>query len=159
MEISLNLLKNIQNLNCDLQQKILGYTYSPQSKELLYDIQDCRFSLDYTKEYYFSKYMVEIENFYEKTDLNWLLDDIFEYISNNIFRIDYYEFWRRVYMLRNMPETEINGYVANVFFQKDIEIQINILWGILTPEERGDVIYFGIELIETDSELEDDHDF
>lgn len=149
-------VRKIQNLSNDLQQKILSYTYSLQPQNLLQDIQDCRESLECTKEYYFIKHMIEVEDFYHKTDLNWLLDDIFEYISNNIFRIHYYDFWRRLYMLRNKCELDINYYVATIFYEKDIETQINILWGILTPPERQDIIYFGIELIETDSDLEDE---
>ena len=51
MEISL--IQNIQNLSCDLQRKILSYTYSPQPQELLYDIETCKETLDSIKEYYF----------------------------------------------------------------------------------------------------------
>ena len=154
-----SLVQKIQNLTSDLQSKILSYTYCPQPCDLLYDIQDYGYSLETTKQFYFTKYMVELEDFYEKTDLNWLFDDILEYIANNIFKIDYYEFWRRLYMLRNSTETEINYYVAYIFYHKDIEIQINILWGILKPDERDDIIYYGIEMIENDSDGEEQDDF
>lgn len=151
-----SLVIRIQSLGNDLQQKILSYTYSPQNYDLLYDIQDYTYSLDTAEEYYFAKYMIEIEDFQYKTDLNWFLDDIFEYISNNIFRIHYYDFWRRLFRLRNKSDEDINHYIATAFYEKTIENQINILWGLLTPEERGDVIYFGIELIDTESEAEND---
>lgn len=157
--MDLSLIERIQSLNDDLQQKILGYTYSPQPKTLLSDICDYRNSLECTKEYYFVKFMVDEEDFVHKTDANWMLDDMFEYVANNIFRIDYYEFWRRLYMLRNMTEVEINGYVCNVFFDKNVETQINIMWGLLTPVEREEIIYYGIDVIDTESELEDHYDY
>ena len=157
-----SLIQKIQMLDHDLQQKILSYTYSCQPRHLLDDIRDYITSLENTKEYYFSKYMVEPEDFYYKTDLVWLLDDINEYISTNIFQLNNYEFWRRSYMLRNSTEDDINYYVTFTFYKKEIEIQINFLWGLLTPSERADIIYYGIEFSDTESEneeQEDDYDY
>jgi hypothetical protein len=150
-------MHRIQNLSTDLQQKILSYTYSTQPRSLLCDIRDYNHSLGDVGEYYFMKYIVDAEEEpYEDSDLHWLLDDIFEYVTNNIFKIDYYDFWRRLFVFRNKTEQHINNYVMTTFHEKNIETQIKIMWGLLTPEERADVIYFGIELIDSDSNFEED---
>jgi len=151
-----SLVHRIQNLDTDLQQKIMSYTYSVQPDGLLRDIRDYNYSLETTQLYYFKKYMIEVEDFHYKTDLNYFLDDIFEYITHNIFKIHYYDFWRRLFVFRDANEDTIQKYVSTTFYETKIEAQIKILWGLLTPEERGDVRYFGMELFDSDSEHEED---
>lgn len=128
------IMQNIQHLSKDVKEHILSYTYSPQPSDLLSDIRDYTYSLDYIKKVYFSR---------------WLLDDIFEYV-NEIFILNYYDFWRRLFVFRNITEEAINNHLLKSFYQKYMQTQINILWGLLTPLERSNIIYLYFQIEDED---------
>jgi len=143
-----SLLSKIKNLPDDIKSHIIKYTYSPQPAELLEDIRDFHSS---------SKYI----NDYIIMDQFWIVGDIFAYITSIMYSTNfthYYKFWRRLFLLQNFINDKIDHYVY--FLEtKPIQTQFNILWGLLTKDERFDVIYFQDEITDFSEHEEEDYDY
>ena len=131
---------NIKKLPIDIVNYIISYTYSPQSKELRYDIQ----SYFKTKKKVFTYYHnMWFDNMYEDSDKTWLINDLFSFANDynpTIFSYvdSFYIIFSRNFMLKS-DHNKIKMYISNLENDK-IDKQINIFWGILTPEERKDFI-------------------
>lgn len=130
----------INKLPIDIVNNIISYTYSPQSKELMNDIK----SYFKTKRKVFADYHdMWFDDIYEDSDKSWLINDLYSFANDYnptifIYVHSFYAIFARLFML-NANRHKINTYISKLENEK-IDKQINIFWGIFTPEERNDFI-------------------
>jgi len=127
----------------DMKQYILGYTYEPQPKLLLGDIIHFQFSYHLMLVWYQNSYQnINYNN--EKINNQIFVYDLFEYFNHNIpVRTANYtekmnQIWKRFPRIKQEKQFEA---MFETFVDKDVESQLRIFWGILTPSERNDFIY------------------
>lgn len=130
----------LHKLPRDIVRHIIPYTYDTQNKKLLDDI----------KNYYDTKHAILVlyeESWQEESDNpdisdyhanEWLINDLFAYSNNYYAGIygfvkSFYNIFRRCLFLKKIKD--INKYVS-ILQKKPVNTQINIFWGLFTPEER-----------------------
>lgn len=163
-----NLKKNIALLPNEICIKILSYTYSPQSPQLCEDIRDYCTTLSEIYSYY-SVYVDEWDES-ELEEKYWLINDIYNYINGYYpiclgYRDHFYRIINRSYTYHysnKKLDFKIDHFLQ-ALQKKGIYCEINIIWGLLTPEERNHFIDYyikSIDLNENHTEEEDeDWDF
>jgi len=130
----------IQKLPSDIKNHIIPYTYSIQSKELRQDIKSYFLTKLIVSKIYYGIWFDDVD---EESDKCWLINDLFAFANDynpTIFGYvdSFYNILSRNIMLKNNNENIIT-YIVKLENEK-IEKQINILWGLFTPEERSDFI-------------------
>lgn len=120
---------------------IIGYTYQPQNKVLLEDIIDYHKSKLNIHKIYNKIYSLFFE-FEPNADLNWLINDIFGYANDynatmNGYIDKFYKILFRNFSLKT--KTQVHQYIF-VLENKAVNTQINILWGLLYPKERNEIL-------------------
>jgi len=130
----------IRKLPDDLIIRIIPYTYSLQPKELIDDINS----------YFYRKKMVTyiyygiwFDSYEENNDKNWLINDIFAFANDYNptmfgYKESFHDIFSRNIMLKK-DKDKFNKYIIHLESEK-VEKQINIFWGLFTPEEREDFI-------------------
>ena len=130
------------DLPMDIIKQIIPYTYSLQSKELLEDIRSYYISKKSIEDIYFNiffdDYFVD-----DKVDKSWLINDLFAFANDYNptmfgFVDSFYDIFSRNRMLKK-DFHKINNFIG-LLENNSIEKQINIFWGLFTPEERNDFI-------------------
>ena len=125
METTDRLIKLLKTLPIELVNKIIQYTYSPQSPLLMYDI----------RHYVDTRPKFRIQSGHEF--LFYLI-----YFINNYAPMSYvniiYTLFQRQYNIKTREQ--VNNYIVILFNRLTLKSQINIIWGIMTPEER--IMYF-----------------
>lgn len=133
---------NFFDLPMDIINHILPYTYSIQSPELLDDIRSYYITKESIEKIYFNiwfdEYFVD-----DKVDKCWLINDLFAFANDynaTIFGFvdSFYDIFSRNIMLKKDLQ-KINNFIR-LIENNNIEKQINIFWGLFTPEEREDFI-------------------
>jgi hypothetical protein len=132
-------MKLFSRLPYDIIYIIIPYTYQLQNKTLLEDIRHYYKSKNDLLEFYLLIYLSFTpssmnNNQYEKY---LLVTDLFMDILFNI-RSYKSDFLTRV-LLVNTPQ-QVDRYIFHLK-NKNINSQINILWGLFTPEERTKFMY------------------
>ena len=127
-------MQQIMNvLPMDVVRYIIPYTYNVQNKTLLNDIKN------YTETKI--KVLLVCSNYFAINDdvavENELLYTLFDYIymTSNIHK--YIQVFTRNSQLKT--RFDVYNYVVNLQ-KKTVNTQINIIWGLLTQEERNDII-------------------
>jgi len=147
------LQKSISNLPTDIQNHIISYTYSPQKRELLDDIISYNQSLEILYDYIDE---LEIQNNYyfvsaKDQTHNELLNYLFYYICDDSMNSVINIFWKREFMFQNMHNKTVSYLLFRTFYQRTIDSQIRIIWGLLLPEERYDFLEcYSIDFYEDD---------
>jgi len=150
-----NLQKRVALLPNEIQYKIISYSNNPQDPRLCEDIKDYYDTLTYLYEYYYSIYIMEWGET-EPEDKNWLINDIYGYMNDYypiclgyrkrlcdiINRSFVYRYWSNRNM-RNM----IDKFVGSLN-KKGVGCEINLLWGLLSPEERNHFINYSVKNID-----------
>jgi hypothetical protein len=130
----------LHKLPRDIVRHIIPYTYDIQNKKLLDDI----------KNYYYTKHAILLlyEEYWKEESDNpdisdyhaneWLINDLFAYSNNYYpgmygFVKPFYNIFRRCLFLKKIKDIE--KYVS-ILQKKLTNTQINIFWGLFTPEER-----------------------
>jgi hypothetical protein len=136
------LQKKIKALPTDIQNIIISYTYSPQKPCLLQDIISYNQSLEILNDFIDE---LEIQNnyyFFSAKDQthNELLNYLFYYICDDSMNSVINIFWKRDFMYKNMHNKKTSYLLFKTFYQRTIDSQIRIIWGLLTLEERFDFI-------------------
>jgi RNAse (barnase) inhibitor barstar len=123
----------IFDLPIDVINHIIPYTYSVQPKELLEDIRSYYDTKKIIEKIYFNSFY---DDFFidDKVNKCWLINDLFAFENNHNF----YNIFSRNIMLKK--DYEKNKFFIGNLENKKIEIQINIFWGLFTPEERNEFI-------------------
>ena len=139
--ISQNVANFVQKLPEDIINRIIPYTYSPKSQTLLHDIRNYHNTMQLVKTIYFKHWV--IMKYYSEIESKWeLINDIERYANLNTptiisFTDNFRHIWFRNFILNN--NNEFFNFILD-FELKPVQTQINMFWGILTPNERNDFI-------------------
>jgi hypothetical protein len=133
----------IAKLPMDIILHIIPYTYQLQNKVLLSDIKSYTETKTLLSNDYYNYWIIEMqyaEEGYE--DKYWLLNDIFVYANNDnptMYGYDehFYNIFKRNPFLQS--NQDIDRYILNLE-KKDVCSQINIFLGMLTPEQRNELL-------------------
>jgi len=131
----------IKKIPTELIQRIIPYIYNFQPKNLRDDIKNYVSSKKTVLDLYYHIWIF-IWNESDPQDKDWLINDIFGYANQNQallsgYTDNFYQIWLRHHNLNNI--TEIDQYMC-YFEKKPVISQINIFWGLLTPDERRGII-------------------
>jgi hypothetical protein len=120
---------------------IIPFTYSPQDRLLLQDIKHYISSKKYVLELYYNKYIIEWGE-PEPEDKYWIINDIIAFYNGyNATMFEYidgfYDIFFRIPFIQKREQVTL--YIDKIEY-RDIQSQINIFWGLFTPEERNQII-------------------
>jgi len=127
----------IYRLPEEIRQQIIPYTYNIQNPQLLDDIRNFISSRDTLLEIYYQRWITELGE-EEPEDKWWVINDITRFANKNRSTMygyidNFYNIFMRIYQLHTNGQIQI--YITTMQ-SKSITSQINIFWGILTPDER-----------------------
>ncbi len=131
----------IDRLPLDIVLQIIPYTYNLQDKNLLNDIINYKETRSLLLELYYKYWIIDIQTENEQ-DKYWLINDIIGYANNDKATMYGYVdkfyniFKRNIYLQTN---ESIDKYI-NILEKKNVKTQINIFLGLLTINERNDII-------------------
>jgi hypothetical protein len=131
----------IDRLPLDIVLQIIPYTYNLQDKNLLNDIINYKETRSLLLKLYYEYWIIDIQTENEQ-DKYWLINDIIAYANNDKATMYGYVdkfyniFKRNIYLQTN---ESIDKYI-NILEKKNVKTQINIFLGLLTIDERNDVI-------------------
>jgi hypothetical protein len=120
---------------------IIPYTYNLQNKNLLEDIVNYKNTRVKIDEIYYNFWIIYLEN-ENPEDKYWMINDLFIYANDYNPTINGYveKFYRIFYRNTRLQSiTTVNKYVEQLE-KKQVNSQINILWGLLIPTERNAII-------------------
>jgi hypothetical protein len=131
----------IEKLPLDIVLQIIPYTYNLQNKNLLNDIINYKETKTMLLELYHNFWIIEMQS-QEEEDKNWLINDMISY--TNGYHATMYGYVDKFYNIfkRNIflqTNEDIDKYFYN-FNNKEVTSQINIILGLLTANEREDLI-------------------
>ena len=125
--------------------KILSYTYQPQPKSLLEDIRDFHKSKNTIDALYLEKWSC----FANENPRDWIINDLFIYMNDNIPTMFGYCKKCKDIIIRNPFVKNVENFIIYSEI-KDVDSQINIFLGLFTVQERKEFIsqdflnrYFG----------------
>jgi hypothetical protein len=131
----------IQKLPTDIILQIIPYTYNLQNKNLLNDIINYNKTKTILLELYHNFWIIEMQS-QEEEDKYWLINDLIAYTNDynatmNGYVDKFYNIFKRNFFLQK--NEDIDKYFYN-FNNKEVTSQINIILGLLTANEREDLI-------------------
>ncbi len=132
----------MQRLPMDILLHIIPYTYNVQQKTLLNDIENFTEVKTSLYNLYHNYWMVEMQSLDQNEDKNWLINDIFAYANNynagnNGYIDNFYNIFKRNIYLQTTED--VDKYV-NKLEEKHVVTQINIFLGLLTIQERKELL-------------------
>ena len=132
----------IQRLPIDIILYIIPYTYNLQNKNLLNDIRNYTETRSLLLKTYYEYWIIDAESQDSEEDTNWLINDIMLYTNNDKATMygyvdNFYNIFKRNVSLHT--NNNIDKYIINLY-KKTAKTQINIVLGLLTMNERNDVI-------------------
>ena len=129
----MNQLKlNLQKLPTELCDKIMTYSYSPQSTQLLEDIRSYGFTLQHISQIYYDKW----DDRYEELLIHHILEhNMYGYYLEKCIKI-----FRRLYSVKNWSREEICNFIRRFTLNSSSRIRISFFWGLLTVDERNEFI-------------------
>jgi hypothetical protein len=132
----------IHRLPDDIILYIIPYTYNIQNKNLLEDIRNYRDSKQILLEIYHQFWMIYMRSQNLEEYKDWLINDLFGYANEHEptmfgYVEHFYDIFKRNKLLQT--NAKIIKYVSNLE-KKQITTQINVFLGLLTINERKDVI-------------------
>ena len=139
----------IRKLPTDIIHYIIPYTYQLQNKALLNDIRIYKETRTQIFEVFHRYWVNRLSNCnYHFLTRDYLLDNekeallinIFTYLNiqtNTVFSEKNYNIFRRCLFLKTSED--VDRYFIRLQ-KKSINTQINIVWGLLLPNERYDII-------------------
>ena len=132
----------IQRLPFDIVSLIIPYTYNIQDKSLLRDIVNYTESKNILLDSYYTCWIIERQSLDPEEHKNWLINDIFGYANDyNALMFGYIDKFYNIF-LRNKclkSNDDIHKYIYKLE-GKNVSTQINIFLGLLTVNERKEVI-------------------
>ena len=137
------MLKGVMNkLPRDIVLRIIPYTYQLQNKRLLDDIINYKEAKTFLLDLYYKYWIIDFQSVDPDEHKYWLINDIYAYANNykaSMFGYvnNFYGIFKRNRYLKT--NEDIDTYVSNLE-KKDVSSQINVFLGLLTIEERNDII-------------------
>jgi hypothetical protein len=133
--------KYISKLPEHIIDYIIPYTYQLQNKVLLEDIQNYTKTKDRILQLYYDLWINYMDDV-EPEDKYWIINDIIAYVNDDRaimcgYVDKFYNIFRRKLSLKT--NGDVLTYIENLE-QLSTNTQINILWGLLLPNEREDII-------------------
>jgi len=123
---------NVQ-LPLEIQWKILNYIHHPQPLQLREDIQDFIKSRQLLLQYYHT--FKNIVNCNEDVHI-FVINDLLYFINEEQFLYrGFTPFFRQCFQ-QLCCSRHLSTWFDQIFLQKNTISQLNILWGVLTPNER-----------------------
>ena len=138
---SVDLMKSIQNLPIEIIQHIISYTYNFQPQILLVDIRNYIHSKTVLHELYYNFWIVRMGD-KQPEDQNWLSNDLMAYSNNyHATMYGYVEAFYRIFQRNIFLKTKrsVDKY-AHKLENREVNVEINVMLGLLTPYERTDII-------------------
>jgi hypothetical protein len=133
--------KYISKLPEHIIDYIIPYTYQLQNKLLLEDIQNYTKTKDIILQLYYDLWINYMDDVVPE-DKYWIINDIIAYVNEDRATMCGYVNNFYTVFLRNLS-LKTNGDVLNYIENLEllsVNTQINILWGLLLPNEREDII-------------------
>ena len=133
--------KYISKLPEHIIDYIIPYTYQLQNKLLLEDIQNYTKTKDRILQLYYDLWINYMDDVVPE-DKYWIINDIIAYVNEDRATMCGYVNNFYTVFLRNLS-LKTNGDVLNYIENLEllsVNTQINILWGLLLPTEREDII-------------------
>ena len=168
-----NIMNRVAILPNEIQYKIMSYSNNIQSPRLCEDIRNYYMTLVNIYQQYYSIY---IEGLLEQDpgDKEWLINDIYSYMNDYYptclgYREQFCNIIKRSYILlcHKKVGMDINKYIQSLNSCR-VDSEINIIWGLLTIEERNHFINYSIRdidligenlFIAEEAEPEEDYDY
>lgn len=138
------MLKNIlENLNDNLKNEIFYKSIRLSKEKINFDIRNYYKTRKNLKKIYNNFFTFDVE----KSIINDLFDEYVEidiYFHKIIYYYSrqFYDLFRRNYMMNDYSNSEILFYCNNRFIFFATTKQINIFWGLHKPEERDMLLKF-----------------
>jgi hypothetical protein len=138
------LVQSINNkLPIELIHIILKYMEQPQPPLLVADILSFIKTRAYVCNAYYNKWIIGLDSSFGE-DIDWLENDIIRYANNYVpTMIDIQPKFRNI-LHRFCKFIKVEHLSVHTFIKKNNNIysktKINMLWGLLTPTERGEFI-------------------
>ena len=136
----------INKLPDDVINCIIPYTYELQTPNLLRDIENYKKTKDKITKLYYNYWIIFIEDT-EPEDKYWLINDIIAYANNyKATMYGYIDVFYSIFQrnLKLQSYEDVNNFL-DILETKNVDTQINIIWGLLTPKERNDIIDIFLE--------------
>jgi len=127
-------------LPLELIQIILRYTYRPQPKFLLEDVQNYYHSLIEIKDMYYNNWF-QIE---PGEHLNWLENDIIRYANNDRLTNSGPHFKMLNILSRSLMHKKLVEFPIFNNITMSVNTVINIFWGLFTVAERNKFLEDGL---------------
>jgi len=133
----------MNKLPLDIVLQIIPYTYQLQNKNLLEDIINYKETKSLILELYYKYWIIDLQSIDPDDHKYWLINDIHAYANNYNATMygyidNFYDIFKRNMFLQT--NEDIDSYVSNLE-KKDVSSQINIFLGLLTIEERNEIIF------------------
>jgi hypothetical protein len=157
----------IKSLPQNIKDHILSYHCRQQSNHLLLDIQSFVESKKELERIYYDYFCYYMEEFnLPLEDKYWIINDLIRFLNQNVptmicYHDLFYEvFERNIYLFTRRKTSLIDRFCRlsncmlsykeikrkiidkyiKVVDDKDIMTQINLFWGIMTPQERNEMV-------------------
>ena len=131
-----------KNLPIDIQYKILSYIHCPQSKDILDDIESFYATNNAIRQIYNEIWIDDSDEFSPE---EWIVNDMLEYLNNsNLFISNTEEQYYKILSINPFLSSvnKMNLYIKKIYSTPGYNSEINILWGLMTQEDRIDFINY-----------------
>jgi hypothetical protein len=124
----------------ELQLHILGFTYLPQKKELIDDIQTFYRFTARTSDCYNRRWIIEMQSILPE-DANWLANDIGRFLNKNHptlfygYLPQYTDVLQRMYKLNNSSPSQLRKNIIQLEDQP-AKVHIKVVSALMTCQER-----------------------
>jgi hypothetical protein len=150
LEPILTQINHFCNINQDIMNIIISYTYSYQPPQLLEDIISYIKTKKILHQYYKIRYASININLDNIASNDWFYNDIWWHLQDGLTsrehmflllknkRLKTYRLYSKLYKFLNAEDTVIYKYLHERINKcsKNINLDINIIWGLLTPNQR-----------------------
>jgi len=129
-------------LPTEIQFYILGFTYLPQKKELIDDIQSFYRFMAKSSECYYRRWIIEMQSS-TLEDKNWLANDIGRFLNSNHptlfygYLPQYTDVLQRLYKLETFSQKELRKQIIKLE-DRASKTHIKVVGGLMNCQERQD---------------------
>jgi len=146
-----NIIKRLPN---DIILQIIPYTYQFQNKNLLNDIINYKEIKSELLDLYYRIWIIDIQSQDSEEDKKWLINNIISYANNynatmHGYIDKFYSIFKRNRFLK--INEDVDNYINNLN-NKQLSSQINIVLGLLTIQERNELLIHSLIVNEIEND-------